>query len=117
MAATLVATVWMARQQDIAAQAASRQMVAGGLKSFVERTKVTLLDYAVWTDAYDNILAGDIDWIASNISDSDTFDLVVVQRPHDTALGLGRRRRPADGLAGAGGDRDGKQAAGRRSVV
>ena len=87
MAATLVATVWMARQQDIAAQAASRQMVAGGLKSFVERTKVTLLDYAVWTDAYDNILAANIDWIASNISDSDTFDLVVVQRPHDKPFG------------------------------
>jgi signal transduction histidine kinase len=87
MAATMVATVWMARQQDIAARVASRQMVAGGLEAFVERTKVTLLDYAVWTDAYDNILAEDIDWIASNISDSDTFDLVLVQRPHDTALG------------------------------
>ena len=59
MAATLAATVWMARHQDIAAQAASRQMVAGGLTAFAERTKVTLLDYAIWTDAYDNILAGE----------------------------------------------------------
>ena len=87
MAATLIATVWMARQQDLAAQAASRQMVAGGLKAFVERTKVTLLDYAIWTDAYENILAADIDWIASNISDSDTFELVVVQPPHEAPLG------------------------------
>jgi signal transduction histidine kinase len=87
MAATLTATFWMARQQDIAAQTASLRMVAGGIAAFVERTKVTLLDYAIWTDAYENILAGDIDWIASNVSDSDTFDLVVVQPPHGAPLG------------------------------
>ena len=87
MVATLIATVWMARQQDIAAQAASRQMVVGGLKAFVERTKVTLLDYAIWTDAYNNILAGNIGWIKSNVSEFDAFDLVVVQPPHAAALG------------------------------
>ncbi len=87
MVATLIATVWMARQQDIAAQAASRQTVAGGLNSFVERTEETLLDYAIWTDAYDHILTHDIDWIATNISDSDTFDIVVVRWPHGTHLG------------------------------
>lgn len=87
MAATVVATVWMARQQDIAAQAAARQMVAGGLNSFIERTKTTLLDYAIWTDAYDNIRAGDIGWITANIGDSDAFDLVVVLQPNDRPLG------------------------------
>ena len=87
MGATLAATVWMARHQDIAAQTASRQMVAGGLTAFAERTKVTLLDYAIWTDAYDNILAGDIDWVTANVGDSDAFDLVVVQWPHAVRLG------------------------------
>jgi signal transduction histidine kinase len=87
MAATLVATFWMARQQDIVAQTASRRMVAGGIAAFVERTKVTLLDYAIWTDAYESILAGDIDWIGTNVGDSDTFDLVVVLPPHGAPFG------------------------------
>jgi signal transduction histidine kinase len=90
MAATLVATFWMARQQDMAAQSASRRMVVGGIEAFVERTKATLLDYAIWTAAYENILAGDIDWIAENIgaaTDSETFDLVIVLPPHGAPYG------------------------------
>jgi signal transduction histidine kinase len=97
MAATLVATFWMARQQDIAAQTASRRMVAGGIESFVEQTKVTLLDYAIWTAAYENILAGDIGWLAQNIgaaTDTEAFDLVVVEPARGAPYGWD------DGLGG-----------------
>jgi signal transduction histidine kinase len=90
MVATVVATLWMARQQDTAAQTASRRMVAGGIEAFVESTKTTLLDYAIWTDAYENIVAGDIDWIASNIGSSaeiETFDLVLILPPRGTPFG------------------------------
>ena len=34
MVATLAATFWMARQQDMGAQTASRRMVTGGLDAF-----------------------------------------------------------------------------------
>jgi len=90
MAATLFATVWMSRQQDDVAATAARRMVTGGIEAFVERTKSTLLDYALWTDAYENILAGDLEWIASNIGSSAeiaTFDLVVIQPPGGSAYG------------------------------
>ena len=94
MAATLIATFWMARQQDIAAQSASRRMVAGGLSAFVERAKATLLDYAIWTDAYENVLAGNVEWISANIGDSDAFDLVVVQAPYGAPIGRATEMAP-----------------------
>ena len=84
MVATLAATFWMARQQDMAAQTASRRMVTGGLEALRERTKAMLLDYAIWTAAYEHILAGDVDWIGPNIgasADIGTFDLAVILPP------------------------------------
>ena len=90
MVATVAATMWMARQQDTAAQTASRRMVAGGIEAFVESTKATLLDYAIWTDAYEHILAGDIPWIAPNIgasAETATFDLVVILPPRGAPFG------------------------------
>ena len=92
MGATLAGTWWMARQQDAGAQSASRRMVSGGLDAFVDRSKAMLLDYAIWTDAYDRIVAGDVDWMSSNIGASaaiGTFDAVVVLRPEGEPLGWG----------------------------
>ena len=51
MGATIGATFWMGRQQDLAAETASRRMVAGGIETFVEQARATLLEYAIWTDA------------------------------------------------------------------
>ena len=90
MAATVLATWWMAGRQDDAARAASRRMVAGGIEALGERAKATLLDYAIWTDAYDNIRAGDLEWMYGNIGQSvdiGTFDLVLVLPPGRPPLG------------------------------
>lgn len=103
MAATIVATVWMAREQDRAAGAAAHRMVAGGLQALAQSTKATLLDYAIWTDGYENIGAGDLDWIASNIGASaemSTFDLVVVVPPAGGAYGWDATGGPKPGLLG-----------------
>ena len=57
-------------------------MVAGGIETFVERAKATLLDYAIWTAAYDNIRAGNLEWMYRNIglsADIGTFDIALVQ--------------------------------------
>ena len=101
MASTLVATVWMARQQDRAAAAAANRMVAGGLDASTEAAKLTMLDYAIWTDAYENILAGELDWIASNIGASaamSTFDLVVIEPPGGAPYGWDAAGGPNPGL-------------------
>jgi signal transduction histidine kinase len=101
MAATVTATVWMSRQQDKAAQTAARQMVVGGIEAFFEQAKATLLDYAIWTAAYDHILAGDIDWIASNIGASAeiaTFDLALIVPPDGPPYGWSSRGGPQPDL-------------------
>lgn len=90
MAATLTALFWMAREQDRMAEAASRRMVAGGVEGFVASAKSTLLDYAIWTDAYRNILDNDLDWVASNVgasAEASTFDLVLIERPGGGSYG------------------------------
>ena len=91
----------MAGQQDDAARATSRRMVAGGIQAFVERTKTMLLDYAIWTDAYDSIKAGDRAWMYDNIgasADIGTFDMAVVLAPGQPPLGwaTGTGPTPAD---------------------
>jgi sensor domain CHASE-containing protein len=98
MAATCVATWWMARQQDDAARASSERMVSGGIEDFAERTKKMLLDYAIWTDAYQQIRAGDIDWIYANMgasADIGTFDLAVVVPPGGVPVGWQTGSGPA----------------------
>ena len=97
MGATLGATFWMGRQQDLAAETASRRMVAGGIETFVEQAKATLLDYAIWTDAYENILAGDVGWLGPNVgasAESGTFDLAVILPPDGAAFGWNARGGP-----------------------
>ena len=101
MLATVFATWWMAGQQDDAARATSRRMVEGGIQAFVERTKTMLLDYAIWTDAYDSIKAGDRAWMYDNIgasADIGTFDMAVVLAPGQPPLGwaTGTGPTPAD---------------------
>jgi signal transduction histidine kinase len=101
MAATVVATFWMSRQQDKAAQAATRQVVVGGVEALVEQAKTTLLDYAIWTPAHDHILAGDVGWIASNIGASveiATFDLALVLPPGGPPYGWDQRGGPQPAL-------------------
>lgn len=89
MIATLFMAWWMAGQQDAAVRESSRRMVAGGVDTLVERTQAMLLDYAIWTSAFDRITAGDLDWMASNIGasvDIGTFDMAVVVPPRGAAL-------------------------------
>jgi signal transduction histidine kinase len=98
MTATVLTTWWMAGQQDQAARAASRRMVAGGIEEFVERSKATLLDYAIWTEAYDNIRAGNLEWMYRNIGSSahiGTFDMVLVLPPAGPPLGWEAGSGPA----------------------
>lgn len=60
MMATTLAAWWMAGQQDRLADATSRRMVEGGIEAVVDRSRTMVLDYAVWTDAYDHIMADDL---------------------------------------------------------
>jgi signal transduction histidine kinase len=90
MVATVMTAWWMAGQQDGAAREAARRMVEGGIESFVDRTRRMVLDYAIWTDAYERIRAGDVDWMHTNIGSSvdiGTFDLVVVLPPRGEPAG------------------------------
>lgn len=83
MMATTLAAWWMAGQQDRLADATSRRMVEGGIEAVVDRSRTMVLDYAVWTDAYDHIMADDLGWMAENIGAStktNAFDAVVILR-------------------------------------
>lgn len=85
----LGATWWMARQQDEMVRVASRRMVTGGVESLVERAQASLLDYALWDDCYERILANDITWMQRNIAasiDVGTYNLALVMRPHAAPL-------------------------------
>ena len=101
MLAAFVATCWMARKQDELAADASRRMVAGGIQAFAERTKTMLLDYALWTDAYDRsgptTATGDDNIGAS--ADIGTFDMPVIAAAGATAARLGAGGGPPSGSA------------------
>lgn len=72
--AVLLATVlvlgslwWMSTQQDRQAASSSATMIAGSLVNLETQIKTTVIDYAWWQDAYDNIEARNGHWVQSNI--------------------------------------------------
>lgn len=81
MIATLFTTWWMAGQQDAAVRTTANRMVAGAVETLVDRSQSMILDYAIWTAAFDHITADDLGWIESNIgasAETGTFDVAVI---------------------------------------
>lgn len=102
MFSTLFTTWWMAAEQDQAVRDTSRRMVAGGIDAMVERIQTMLLDYAVWTSAFDHITAGDFQWIANNIgasAQSGTFDMTLILPPAGDPIGWSTEVGPVPAAA------------------
>lgn len=81
----LASAWWMARQQDEMIRSTSRRMVSGALESLVERAQASILDYAIWDDAYQHMVADDVPWMQRNIEasvDIGTYNVAIVMRPH-----------------------------------
>lgn len=84
LATSLAAAWWIARWQDAAVRETLRGSVLGSIESFTGAARTSILDYAVWDDAFARIGAGDMDWMARNIGASiglGTFQMAVVVRP------------------------------------
>ncbi len=81
ISAAFGATYWMAQKQDALAAKANVRMVSRGLDRFVETAKASLLDYSLWTAAFERLGADDRSWAYDNIGFSaiaGTFDAAVI---------------------------------------
>lgn len=83
--------LWVSGQHNLLARASAEKMVRGGIASFEQSMKDVVLDYSVWTEAYDAILAHDMDWIYSNLgtgaAETGALDMIVIVEPGGDAYG------------------------------
>lgn len=84
----VAAIVWMSVEHDRQAAASSRTMVEGGVAGIGETLDTIAVDYAWWQDAWDNVLAGNDEWVLSNmgagVTESRTIDLLLIVQPDKT---------------------------------
>jgi diguanylate cyclase (GGDEF)-like protein len=77
--------IWMAIEHNNKAARDAKTMVAGGFAAIEESVKTFAIDYAWWQDAYDNIRAGNEEWIASNmggaVTENESLQLVAIADP------------------------------------
>ena len=81
----LIILFWLAHEHNRMAAADSRIMVAGGVAGLQNTLKTVTADYSWWQDAYDNIRAGNAEWIypnmGSGVTEADTADIMVIVQP------------------------------------
>src|SRR5688572_18550690 len=72
----VVAIFWMAARQDEQASASTETMVIGGVEAMKRRAEALANDYGWWDDAYQAYVAGDQDWLDTNVGSSVTETMV-----------------------------------------
>lgn len=76
----IATTFWISAQHNTLARAASEELVGSGIASLRTRLGSFALDYSIWDDAYESLLADDRQWIYRNIgnaaSEIGTLDLI-----------------------------------------
>ena len=81
IAAFVVGILWIADEHDDLARASTSQMVNSGLNAIIAKPKNMVVDYSIWTEAYDAVQQQDVDWLYRNsgtaASDIGTLDLIV----------------------------------------
>jgi signal transduction histidine kinase len=109
---TSVTTVWISREHNTLSEAGIKRMISGGISALEDKLETIMLDYSLWTDAYQAIRAGDAPWIWSNIgagaAEIGTTDLMIVVEPGEAVqygwvVGMGEEPSadllPADTIA------------------
>ena len=78
----ILATLWMAQQQNDQAQKSTLTMVRGGLSAWEDHVKAFTRDYALWDAGYDAYVAGDQNWLYENygsgITETEVADIIVL---------------------------------------
>lgn len=85
----LSTTLWISSQHNKLAEASSVRMVATALAELRARAFTLVKDYSIWDEAFDAAIAGDRDWLYSNIgtaaAEIGTIDMLVVAGPGGAA--------------------------------
>jgi signal transduction histidine kinase len=76
---------WISAEHNRLAVKSSESMVEGGVNSFRSRLRTLVRDYSIWDEAYAAAVAGDREWLYSNIGSAaaeiGTLDLIVFVNP------------------------------------
>lgn len=72
----VVAVFWMAARQDDQARTSTETMVIGGVEAVKRRAEALANDYGWWDDAYQAYVAGDEEWLDTNVGSSVTETMV-----------------------------------------
>ncbi|MEM6549735.1 MAG: ATP-binding protein [Pseudomonadota bacterium] len=101
----VTSTLWISRQHNDLAAEKLQIMVQGAAATLEENIRTTTTDYAYWTEAFNAIRAGDIDWVYGNIgtgaAETGTTDLMIIVEPGGTrnyGWGYGMNADPARDL-------------------
>ena len=83
--AVLSTVLWISREHNKLALETSQSLVRGGIDSFRARLRTLVKDYSIWDEAYAAAVAGDREWLYSNIGNAageiGTLDLIVFVDP------------------------------------
>ena len=83
--AVLSTVLWISREHNKLALESSQSLVRGGIDSFRARLRTLVKDYSIWDEAYAAAVAGDREWLYSNIGNAageiGTLDLIVFVDP------------------------------------
>ena len=96
--AVVVGLVWISIRHDDLARDNAREMVTSKLESFERRQRYMTADNSIWTEAYEAVSRGDIEWLYENQGTSvmvGTVDLVAfVPRPGEEPVGWAAETPP-----------------------
>lgn len=76
----IVGLVWISSRHDDLAQDNAREMVSSKIESFARRQRYGTADNSIWTEAYEAVIGGDIEWLYDNVGTAaliGTVDIVV----------------------------------------
>ena len=81
----LLSVVWISAEHNKLAKTSSQDLVASAIEAQRARAYTLVRDYSIWDEGYEAALAEDRDWLYTNIgvgvTETDTFDLVLIDVP------------------------------------
>jgi signal transduction histidine kinase len=90
-AAVIGGLVWLSVRHDDLARDNAREMVTSKVESFERRQRYITADNSIWTEAYQAIQRGDVEWLYDNVGTAamiGTVDLVAfIPRPGGEPIG------------------------------